>query len=336
MYELGDDTWKRQPRLMGLPVARAAAGKIASHVSELGLTRFRVLLHGGEPLLAGAERISGIVDAFKSAMPGVELSFHMQTNATRLSQEMLDSLPPELVIGVSLDGDEQATSRHRMRPSGASSHPDVLRGLSVLRGSPERYGGLLCVMDLRNDPRVTYEALREQEPRNCDFLFPLATYDNPPEKGYGRWLADVFDVWHADTDPRAPSVRLFRLIIDRLLGWDSRSGFIGPPPRGRSMVIQPDGSVELLDALRAVGNGAAGTGLSILTSDLDEIAAHPGYAQPEPCRTCRDCPVFDVCGGGYYVHRFSTANGYDNPSVYCEDLMHLITHIRERLEELSA
>jgi uncharacterized protein len=35
----------------------------------------------------------------------------------------------------------------------------------------------------------------------------------------------------------------------------------------------------------------------------------------------------DVCGGGYYPHRYSTANGFSNPSVYCPDLMKLIGHI---------
>jgi uncharacterized protein len=34
-----------------------------------------------------------------------------------------------------------------------------------------------------------------------------------------------------------------------------------------------------------------------------------------------------VCGGGYLPHRFSKANGFDNPSVYCADLLKLIEHI---------
>jgi uncharacterized protein len=337
MYELGDDTWKTQPRFMEAQVIETTAEKVASYVSGRGLSKFRVLLHGGEPLLAGADRINHIIDTFKKTVTGCDLTFGMQTNAVGLTQGMFDSLPSELIIGVSLDGDEQATSRHRLRPNGMSSHSDVLWGLSVLRRHPDRFGGILAVMDPRNDPRVAYEALREQEPYMCDFLFPLATRDNPPaDLGvYGRWLADVFDIWHLDTDPRAPIIRLFHLIVDRLLSRDARSGFIGPPPPERSLVIQPDGSAELLDALRVVGNGAAVTGLSILTFTLKEIGEHPGYTQPDPCRACENCPVFDVCGGGYYPHRFSTVNGYDNPSVYCEDLVFLIGHIRGKLESLS-
>jgi uncharacterized protein len=337
MYELGDDTWKKQPRFMEAEVVQVTAEKIAAYVVDTGASRLRVLLHGGEPLLAGAGRINNIIEVFKKTVTGVDLSFGMQTNAVTLTTETLDSLPAELMFGVSLDGDEQATGRHRLRRNGLSSHSDTLWGLSTLRRHPGRYGGVLAVIDLLNDPRGTYEALREQEPPMCDLLLPLTTRDTPPADlgAYGRWLAEVFDVWYLDTDPRAPIIRQFHLIIDRLLGRDARAGFIGPAPLERSLVIQPDGSAELLDALRVVGNGAAVTGLNILTSELNEIAAHPGYVQPDPCRTCRECPVFDVCGGGYYPHRFSTVNGYDNPSVYCDDMLYLINHIRGKLESLS-
>jgi uncharacterized protein len=39
-----------------------------------------------------------------------------------------------------------------------------------------------------------------------------------------------------------------------------------------------------------------------------------------------------ACGGGYLPHRFSKDNGYDNPSVYCEDLYGTFEHIASVLE----
>jgi len=39
--------------------------------------------------------------------------------------------------------------------------------------------------------------------------------------------------------------------------------------------------------------------------------------------------VRDVCGGGYYPHRYRAGEGFLNPSVYCPDLLRLITSIRE-------
>jgi uncharacterized protein len=261
----------------------------------------------------------------------------MQSNGMQLTEKMLASLPPGLVIGISLDGDERASARHRLLPNGTSSHPKVAAALALLRENRERYSGMLAVIDLENEPVTTYRALRQHEPPSLDFLMPLTTRDSPLSDGaYGRWLARVFDAWYLDADSRAPIIRAFRLIIERLLGRDVRSSFIGPPPDVRSLVIQPDGSAELLDALRVVGNGAAKTGLSILDSSFEEIGRHPGYTQPEPCAECRACPVFNECGGGYYPHRFSSVNGYDNPSAYCADMLYLVNHIKEKLSAFAS
>jgi uncharacterized protein len=49
------------------------------------------------------------------------------------------------------------------------------------------------------------------------------------------------------------------------------------------------------------------------------------------CGTCQACPVVSVCGGGYLPHRYSSLNGFANPSVYCRDLMKLIIHVRGRV-----
>ena len=46
---------------------------------------------------------------------------------------------------------------------------------------------------------------------------------------------------------------------------------------------------------------------------------------------CRACPVMDICGGGLYPHRFREGEGYRNPSVYCQELLQLITHVRDRV-----
>ena len=63
---------------------------------------------------------------------------------------------------------------------------------------------------------------------------------------------------------------------------------------------------------------------------------HPGIQarQQGPaglCQTCQECPVVTSCGGGLYPHRYRSGNGFANPSVYCADLLKLISHISSRL-----
>jgi uncharacterized protein len=53
-----------------------------------------------------------------------------------------------------------------------------------------------------------------------------------------------------------------------------------------------------------------------------------GVAPPEGCRRC---PEVDTCAGGHLSHRYSRERLFDNPSVWCEDLLRLLGHLRERL-----
>jgi uncharacterized protein len=48
--------------------------------------------------------------------------------------------------------------------------------------------------------------------------------------------------------------------------------------------------------------------------------------------TCKKCSLVSICGGGYYPHRYSEKNGFNNPSVYCTALTNLITHIQGRIK----
>ena len=42
-----------------------------------------------------------------------------------------------------------------------------------------------------------------------------------------------------------------------------------------------------------------------------------------------------MCGGGLYAHRFRRQSGFDNPSVYCRDLMKLTSYFRDRFRLLK-
>jgi uncharacterized protein len=40
----------------------------------------------------------------------------------------------------------------------------------------------------------------------------------------------------------------------------------------------------------------------------------------------------NACGGGYLPHRFSKENGYDNPSMYCNDFFSMLKNVQSVLE----
>jgi uncharacterized protein len=41
----------------------------------------------------------------------------------------------------------------------------------------------------------------------------------------------------------------------------------------------------------------------------------------------------NACGGGYLPHRYSRQNGYNNPSIYCDDLYAMFENMQSVIEK---
>ena len=347
VYEMADQGWRDQPRSMAPRVAEQAVRRIAEHVRAHDIASIRIVLHGGEPLLAGGTFIEEFARAIRRALPPSALAdLAVQTNGTLLDTAMLDVLARnEIRVGVSLDGDRLATDRHRRYPGGRGSYDAVGRALELLGSARYRdlYSGLLCTVNLDNDPVSTYEALVSFGPPAIDFLLPHATWSAPPPTRaagavpgtpYADWLLRVFRRWTAPGRPET-SVRMFEAIIALILGGSSLSEAVGLTASD-AIVIDTDGAIKQVDALYAAYDGAADTGLTVFSHALDSALDHPTTVARQIGRLalsgqCLACRVRDVCGGGFYPHRYRAGEGFRNPSVYCPDLLALITAIQEHV-----
>lgn len=338
MYEMADQGWRSRPRRMARSVVDRTAERIAEHARAFGRDRVDVILHGGEPLLAGADHIRYTAQVLrKTCEPDVRVALRMQTNGVLVDEAFLD-LFEELGIrvGVSIDGAEADHDRHRVRAGGRGTHAEVRTGLEKLAARPHLLSGLLATVDLESDPVTTYEALLEFDPPAVDFLLPHGTWDAPPPgmtgegTPYGDWTAAVFDRWyHAPV--RETNIRMFNEIIRLVLGASSRTETVGLSPAAM-LVVETDGSIEQVDILKSAYEGAAATSLHVLTHSFADALLLPGVvARQIGARAlgpvCAACPLARVCGGGLYPHRYRSGSGFLNPSVYCADLYRLITHI---------
>lgn len=341
MYQLADRSAGSDPATMPAATFEQVVHRIREHATAHELPAVRVVLHGGEPTLVGCSRLAAMAARLRRALPATELDITVQTNAVRLTPSDLDVLAAERVrVGVSLDGDRTANDRHRRYAGGRSSFDAVERGVSLLAERPDMFAGILCVIDLANDPVGTYEALLRHRPPRVDFLLPHGNWTAPPpghsvdEPRYGGWLASVFDRWYA-ASLREVGVRLFEELVNLLLGGQSRTEVIGLSPVA-VVVVNVDGSYEQVDTLRSTYPGAVRTSLNAFDHSLDDAMRHPAIvarqlgaaALPDECLRC---PVRRVCGGGYLPHRYRSGSGFANASVYCRDLSHLIGHVAARL-----
>lgn len=342
VYEMADQGWRGLPQGMSWPVVQTTIERIAEHAQRHGLPSVDIILHGGEPLLVGADWLAALVDSLRARVPA-QVNVAVQTNGTLLDGRMLATLRRLGVkVGVSLDGDAEATGRHRRYANGRSSFAAVAAGLDRLRSREfeDCYSGILCTIDVDNDPVTTYEALLKFGPPALDLLLPHANWSSPPPgAGYADWLISVFDRWYAA--PRQETrIRLFSELIQLVLGHPGEVEGLGLLP-STLIVVDTDGAIKQLDSLSSAYPGAADVGLNVVSDAFDDALDHPttvarqlGAEALSP--QCLACPVMEVCGGGLYPHRFLAGQGFRNPSVYCADLLKLISHVRERvLTDLS-
>jgi uncharacterized protein len=342
VYEHADTSWRGRPKVITSETVAKAGERIAEHARQHVLAGVRVILHGGEPLLAGASRLGEIAWQLRRAItPVCPLDLRIHTNGVQLDPEFCEVfLAAGIKVGVSLDGDRTGNDRHRRYRDGRSSYDKVIRAIGLLRTDRYRdlYAGLLCTIDVTNDPVATYEALAALDPPAVDFLLPHGTHDAPPPgigagTPYADWLAKVFDQWLSDS--RRVPVRMFESIIRTSRGAASLTESLGLEASDVA-VIETDGTIEQADSVKVVYDGAPATGYDIFNNQLSEAAGHPSIRARQLglaglSDTCRQCRVVDSCGGGLYAHRYRTANAFDNPSVYCRDLKKIINHVQARL-----
>ncbi|WP_063819176.1 FxsB family cyclophane-forming radical SAM/SPASM peptide maturase [Herbidospora cretacea] len=337
VYEHADQSWQQKPKVVPPETITRIAERIAEHARRRSLSEVSVILHGGEPLLAGPERLDEIITILTDQInPAATLRVKIHTNAVLLSERYLKVFEKHAVqIGISLDGDREANDRHRRYANGRSSYDLVVKSIGLLqRNNPDLFSGILCTIDTKNDPIRVYESLLRLNPPKIDFLLPHATWEEPPPRqsqtDYADWLSAIYDRW--EKDERPVRIRLFDSIIRTTYGESSLSEAIGVEPSSL-VVIDTDGSYEQVDSLKVAFDGAPATGLDVFRNTLDEVAGHPGINARQNgiaglSAECQACPVVSSCGGGLYPHRFR-ANSFDNPSVYCADLFKLISHVRE-------
>jgi uncharacterized protein len=328
---------------MSSALISVAAMRIAEHARVHNLDSVRIIFHGGEPLLGGADlvidalrKIRGIVDA------RVRVESWIQTNGTLLDEKALDALEATGIrVGVSLDGDMATHDQDRRYANGQGSHDEVTQALKRLMKRPSIYSGILCMANPSADPIATYESLLSFAPPTIDLLLPHANWSSPPPQWrdstlapYAEWLIPIFDRWYGASSQET-HIRLFDEIIHLLLGGKSATESVGLTPTS-IVVVETDGSIEQSDSLKSAYEGAAATGLHIVRDSFDDTLRLPQVAATQLglgalTDECLACGIRQICGAGLYAHRYRAGDGFRNRSVYCRDLYTLIMHIRTRL-----
>jgi uncharacterized protein len=342
MYEHRDQSWRTQPHLMSPATRRKVADRLAEYAVETVIPRMLVIFHGGEPLLAGAATLAAFADDLRSRLPGAtKADFSLQTNGVLLDDQALDILArADIGVSLSLDGPRAVNDRHRLTAGGGSTFPAVSGALLRLEQRPDTFTGVIAVIDPEMAPEEILEFFASKTMPALDLLLPDANHLAPPQGRdsephlYRDWIIRAFDKWY-DQYPHLP-LRTFDGLLARLAGLPAGTDAFGLGDVSL-LAVETDGSYHDLDVLKITAEGQTALGAGVATTSISEVAGSPKLALHRRLltmdglsNTCRVCPVVDVCGGGSVPHRYSS-NGFTNPTVYCEEMLALIEHARQRM-----
>jgi uncharacterized protein len=311
VFNLADRTHERLPPLMPEATAIGAVRSLAAHARAHGTRGIDVVLHGGEPTLWPLRRLRTLLSEVEAVREtGLTVDVSLQTNGMRIRRDLVELLERHRVtLGFSLDGPEAINDRHRVTHSGAGSYSRIFANLhKVLNwGFNPRRLGVLSVANPDLHPEEYLSWVAELPIINISPLWPIEfSWSHPPwgeadeatyalSPRYGRWMADLFELWWARDVDRL-YVRQFVETIGRLMGLRQHADSIGNDAI-TMFVVNTDGGIEYPDYLRAHRDGGSRTRFSI-ADDLDVVAQDPtfrtllhlGEHLPAHCRACACAP----------------------------------------------
>ncbi len=330
------------PKLLSANHREEFARQLAAYVVYSGLPHCAVILHGGEPLLAGAQSLADFARLLRQTC-SIPVDVSLQTNGLLLTEETLTILAKaDIGVSLSLDGPKAANDKHRLTRKGRSSFEQTEKALLRLQRYPSIFSGVIAVVDPSISADELFEYFDQFSIPRLDFLLPDAHWFRPPpgrnqDPGlYEQWLVNAFDVWF-DRYPHIP-LRTFEALLDVCAGLPSGTDAFGFGDVSL-LSIETDGSYHDLDVLKVTQDGATKLTGNVFDTPIAEVALssaieqHRRYLRKEGlAEACQLCDIVDMCGGGSLPHRFGE-NGFVNPTVYCNEMKRLVAHINNRLKE---
>lgn len=344
VYNKGDSTWQQRSAVMSEKTFDTSLQRIRRHCQFTGQKTVTLLFHGGEPCLLGAKRFDLWCEKAHRTLEDVaEVHFMMQSNGTLFNEAWAKVLQKHRVkVGISMDGPKEMHDAWRVDHKGKGSYDTVARGMSILRDAQIPFG-ILSVIPLGANPLEIHQHFLSLHAESISYILPDYTHDTigPVRERYGAtpcadFLIPVFDDWwfNSTIDVRIGN---FWNIARLILGGDSQIDSLGNRPL-RFVFVETNGEIEGLDVLRICEEGLSATGLNVKESDFLDLtqtstlhsrAIFDGMPLPDACHLC---PERDTCGGGYLPHRYSHERGFNNPSIWCADLLKLFAHVRQRMD----
>lgn len=336
-YWFKDPDVYRRAAVMGDRTAAALVKRIREQIELHRLDQFKILFHGGEPLLFKASRFDQLLADLVGVgrETGCSFDFSITTNGVLLDQKWVDVLRRYRVnTTISIDGPSNVHDRRRIDLRGRPTHGQVVEAINLLDREQLPFG-LLAVCDPQSSSAEVVDYFVDQlGVRKFNILIPDAKHgDNPVS--IAKYFKALFEYVYSVRGDDRIRVTLLSNMIRGLLGGGLRTESIGIGPIN-TVTVLTDGELQALDVTRIAGDGFTRSSLNIHRNAIEEIKTDPLWQELYLAGTnhhpkCQACTWYNVCGAGHVSTRWSNENRYRNVSVYCDDFQEIYSHLWDRV-----
>ncbi|MBG0786694.1 MAG: SPASM domain-containing protein [Anaerolineaceae bacterium] len=307
----------------------------------------QIIWHGGEPLLAGIDFFTHVLEIQEMISRRKQTVFHnkIQTNATLINEQWINIfLRGNFGIGISLDGSKIINDVYRKTNQGKGSFDLVMNGIEKLKDHQIHFS-ILSVVSKANlgKENEIFDFYREQNFDRFDFL-PCVEIDQRKNVceycdyslqagDYSSFMIQMFDRWFTLDNPSI-SIRFFEEVLFALLGNSAGLCHLSGTC-GNYITMNFDGSIFPCDNFIGVDELSFG---NIQQDALSKIIFGPkrnkfissiGKIRKE----CEGCEFWNICKGGCSYYSYFINKQFTSENFFCNDRKLIFAHIINTLKK---
>lgn len=344
VFKHRDTSWQNYPKVISLDTVKKFSYRLREYAVKNNIEELNIVFHGGEPLMCGTEQVIHYADIIKSQIGSAsKVYFSIQTNGTLITEQFVHECDTRNIgISLSIDGPNEYHNKHRKFKNNDDSFICVMNAVHILNKHPNVFEGVIGVIDPLFNVKNVFDFFDNTCFPSVDLLLPDSTYLDLPlgrEKNkniYIDWLIAAFDAWFFE-HPNI-QMRTFEHIVGAIIGESSSLDAFGLGCLDY-LTIETDGSYHTSDIMKVAYQNASSLNMDIEKNSIEEALTSPKVSEYNLLLSeeqlpykCKQCEYNKICGGGSLPHRYSPTNGFDNPTIYCEEMFSLIRHAQQIVE----
>ena len=299
-----------------------------------GIKNMNVILHGGEPLLYGENRLSKVLDEIKCLIEDdFSIEYSIQTNSSLLSDGWIKIFKDyNFDVGISLDGPIQLNGHYGSNREDAVN--DAVAAYHLLQNQGIHCGFLSVITDKHlENINCFFDFLIQNDIKSVGLCYCYNKFDGDsidPIK-LGKWLIDLYELYFSSL--KKIRIREFDMVTRRILNHPHNACAMSCREScGSYLTITPSGGIEFCDDydLDEARNNSLG---NINDMSIIQILENDKYQRMKQKSLeivngkCNSCEVFELCRSG------CSRNDIEEINYFCDTYKMLYPHIQKRVLE---